>query len=97
MTVKTVGKFEIFNGQKHVRLNRFDWVPTIGNMKIFATGILPDPEMSKYFRYSQLVSSAQPSPDTGNLKIAEIGIVVETVCMCVYRSIKNTFANLRNH
>lgn len=45
---KTVGKFEIYNGQKHIRLDRFDWTPTIGSMKIYATGILPDPEMSKF-------------------------------------------------
>lgn len=44
---RTVGKFEINNGQKHLRLSRFDWDPIIGNMKVYATGILPDPELSK--------------------------------------------------
>lgn len=48
VTVKTVGKFEIYNGQKHIRLYRFDWIPIVGDLKFYATGLLPDPQLSKY-------------------------------------------------
>lgn len=52
----------MYNGQKHIRLYRFDWVPTIGNMKFFATGILPDPEMSKYNVLCLLNARVLPRP-----------------------------------
>lgn len=47
MRTQQIGRFETINGNRHLRLTHFNLYPTIGDMKFFATGILPDPELSK--------------------------------------------------
>lgn len=46
-THKMSGIFEDRNGERYLRLNKFDADPNIGNMKIYATGIFPDPELNR--------------------------------------------------
>lgn len=36
------------NGVEYVNMTKFDITPTFGKMKIYATGIIPDPELSEY-------------------------------------------------
>lgn len=41
------GVFETRNGQKYLKIVNFDIAPVIGDMKIYMTGVFPDPELSK--------------------------------------------------
>lgn len=44
---KTEGDIVTVNGKEYVKLTRFDVSPQFGDLKVFATGIFPDPELSK--------------------------------------------------
>ena len=37
------------DGEDYMKMNFFDMVPTVGEMKISATGLFPDPQLSKTF------------------------------------------------
>ena len=37
------------SGEKYMKINKFDMTPTVGDMKVFATGLLPDPVLSMTF------------------------------------------------
>lgn len=43
------GRFEERNGEKYLRVYDFSAHPIVGDMKIYATGIFPDPELSRFF------------------------------------------------
>lgn len=63
---RSTGVFEQHdNGEIYLRLTSFDVEPTIKQMKIFATGLLPDPELSKsqHFIVHLLVIVYVPSLD----------------------------------
>lgn len=45
MTIQ--GKTVERNGEIYMRMNSFDMKPTIGNLVIYATGMFPDPELSR--------------------------------------------------
>ncbi|XP_055382002.1 uncharacterized protein LOC129612437 [Condylostylus longicornis] len=46
VTTKTSGDFELINGNKHLVLKNFDVEPEIGDLKVFATGLFPDPAIN---------------------------------------------------
>lgn len=42
------GKFEVHDdGEKYLRIEHYDVFPQVGDMKIYASGIFPDPELSE--------------------------------------------------
>jgi len=47
LTSKTEGKIITVNGKEYVNLTRFDVTPRFGDLKVFATGIFPDPELNR--------------------------------------------------
>lgn len=44
---KMKGNLVKVNGEEYMKITNFDMVPTVGDMKIAASGIFPDPDMSK--------------------------------------------------
>ncbi len=46
-TQKMKGVFEDRDGERYLRIESFDIVPYIGDLKVSMTGIFPDPELSK--------------------------------------------------
>lgn len=44
---KIKGNLFNVNGDDYMKITNFDMVPTVGDMKIAASGIFPDPDMSK--------------------------------------------------
>lgn len=44
---KTEGDIINVDGKEYVKLTRFDFSPQFGDLKVFATGLFPDPELSK--------------------------------------------------
>lgn len=44
---RTEGQIVTANGKEYVKLTHFDVDPQFGDLKIFATGLFPDPELSK--------------------------------------------------
>lgn len=57
---KMKGNLVKVNGEEYMKITNFDMVPTVGDMKIAASGIFPNPDMSKNinksFQYTFLVS-----------------------------------------
>lgn len=47
MVARTEGDIIEVNGKEYVKLTRFDVTPQFGDLKVFATGLFPDPELSK--------------------------------------------------
>lgn len=45
---RTEGDILTKDGVEYVNMTKFDVTPTFGKMKIYATGIFPDPELSEY-------------------------------------------------
>lgn len=41
------GKTVERNGEIYMKMNSFDMKPNIGNLVIYATGMFPDPELSR--------------------------------------------------
>jgi hypothetical protein len=46
-TQKMKGVFETRDGERYLKIESYDIVPTIGDLKVQMTGIFPDPEMNK--------------------------------------------------
>ena len=46
-TWQVKGSVITLDGEDYMKMNSFDMVPTVGEMKISATGLLPDPQLSK--------------------------------------------------
>lgn len=44
---RTEGDIVTINGKEHMKMTKVDFEPTFGKMKIYASGMLPDPELSK--------------------------------------------------
>lgn len=57
---KMKGNLVKVNGEEYMKITNFDMVPTVGDMKIAASGIFPNPDMSKktckIIQYNFLVS-----------------------------------------
>ena len=49
---KMKGNLVKVNGEEYMKITNFDMVPTVGDMKIAATGIFPNPDMSKIINKS---------------------------------------------
>lgn len=47
LTTQTDGIFIEEDGIRHLKITNISVDPTIGDMKTYATGLFPDPEMSK--------------------------------------------------
>lgn len=45
---RTEGDIITVNGKEYVKLTKFEIIPQFGSLKVFATGLFPDPELSKY-------------------------------------------------
>lgn len=45
-TQKMKGVFETKDGQRYLRIEHYDIIPFIGDLKVKMTGIFPDPELS---------------------------------------------------
>lgn len=43
---RTEGDIVSVNGKEYVKLTKFDVSPQFGDLKVFATGLFPDPELS---------------------------------------------------
>lgn len=56
-TNKMEGVFEDRNGERYLRLTAFDAFPNVRSMKIFATGIFPDAELSKLRHINNIPSA----------------------------------------
>lgn len=46
-TWKFSGKTVERNGEIYMKMERFDMEPEVGKMKVFATGLFPDEELSR--------------------------------------------------
>lgn len=46
-TWKVKGSMVNIDGEDYMKMNAFDMIPTVGEMKVSATGLLPDPQLSK--------------------------------------------------
>lgn len=46
-TQKMKGVFETIDGERYLRVESYDLIPTIGDLKVQMTGIFPDPELSE--------------------------------------------------
>lgn len=44
---RTEGDIIVVNGKEYVKLTKFDVSPTFGDVKVHATGLFPDQELSK--------------------------------------------------
>lgn len=44
---RTEGDIIEVNGKEYVKLTKFDVTPQFGDLKVYATGLFPDPELSK--------------------------------------------------
>lgn len=44
---RTEGDIITVDGKEYLKLTRFDVSPQFGDLKVFATGLFPDPELSK--------------------------------------------------
>lgn len=49
ITWKMSGALEENNGEKYMRIKSFGMAPKIGDLKVYASGLMPDPALSKYF------------------------------------------------
>ncbi|XP_037033894.1 uncharacterized protein LOC119072724 [Bradysia coprophila] len=47
ITQKMKGVFETVDGERYLRIESYDIIPTIGDLKVQMTGIFPDPELNK--------------------------------------------------
>lgn len=54
---RTEGDIIAVNGVEHVKLTRFDVSPQFGDLKVFATGLFPDPELSKLINFEKVFLS----------------------------------------
>lgn len=43
---RTEGDIVTVDGKEYVKLTKFDVSPQFGDLKVFATGLFPDPELS---------------------------------------------------
>jgi hypothetical protein len=46
-TWKMSGNLAAINGDEYMKIENFDMAPKVGNMKIYATGLFPDPQISE--------------------------------------------------
>lgn len=50
ITWKIAGALEENNGEQYMRIKSFNMAPKIGDLKVYASGLMPDPALSKYLK-----------------------------------------------